>query len=569
MRLAVYGCVSSILAIGVVLSAMHQRSNFYAACIYLSKSSACMMILLNMGLIISVLFGKALQAVFFGRLRAIEVEHLYERSWYAVTETCLAMTIFREEFDLQFIVVFTTLLFLKIFHWLCQDRVEFMEQSPANRVTFHVRMINLLALLLLIDSLLANHAIHVTLTKGPNMMIMFGFEYTILICSILSTIGKYILNVIDMRTEQTWEGKSMYVFYLDLVTDFFKLITYLVFFLYICLNYQLPLHIIRDVYVTFRSFIQKCRDLYRYRRATRNMNELYPNATAEDLSRSSDSTCIICREEMQIVDTSMDEDNPEAAAYRGDSEQNLDQPKKLPCGHIFHFHCLRSWLERQQTCPTCRRSVLTEANNQNQGQPQDQAQQPPQQQPPQVPPQQPNYHAPPQQPFPQSLINHLGSPHQTNPSSSLNILTPSNQPSNIPGLIPLVPLNAHPYQQSQQNGNSLPINLSEEDLRILSTTTRDALEQRLRVLTSVDEQISDTILKLTRVLSVMPVDTALHQETNQGAAEDAASQEDQVDVPTDAPENESEQPQPQQQDMSDRRREKMPDYSASSQVEQE
>jgi hypothetical protein len=44
MRLAVYGSVSSILAIGVVLSAMLQRSNFYAACIYLSKSSACMMV---------------------------------------------------------------------------------------------------------------------------------------------------------------------------------------------------------------------------------------------------------------------------------------------------------------------------------------------------------------------------------------------------------------------------------------------------------------------------------------------------------------------------------------------
>ncbi|KAK4512290.1 uncharacterized protein ATC70_002987 [Mucor velutinosus] len=549
---------------------MHQRSNFYAACIYLSKSSACMMILLNMGLIISVLFGKALQAIFFGRLRAIEVEHLYERSWYAVTETCLAMTIFREEFDLQFIVVFTTLLFLKIFHWLCQDRVEFMEQSPANRVTFHVRMINLLAILLLIDSLLANHAIHVTLTKGPNMMIMFGFEYTILICSILSTIGKYILNVIDMRTEQTWEGKSMYVFYLDLVTDFFKLITYLVFFLYICLNYQLPLHIIRDVYVTFRSFIQKCRDLYRYRRATRNMNELYPNATAEDLSRSSDSTCIICREEMQIVDTTMDEDNPEAAAYRGDTEQNLDQPKKLPCGHIFHFHCLRSWLERQQTCPTCRRSVLTEANNQNQPQPQDQAQQPPQ--PPQAPPQQPNYHQPPQQPFVQSLFNHIpipsGPTHQTNSSSSLNILTPSNQPSNIPGLIPLVPLNPQQYQHSQQNGNTLPITLSEDDLRILSTSTRDALEQRLKVLTSVDEQLSDTIIKLTRVLSVMPLNTPSQEQQHQQMSQDVqdAVSQDEVVASTVAPENQSEQ---QQHDVSDRRREKMPDYSASPQVEQE
>jgi hypothetical protein len=51
-----------------------------------------------------------------------------------------------------------------------------MEQSPTNRVTFHVRIVNLLALLLMTDTLLANHAINVTLTKGPNMMIMFGFE---------------------------------------------------------------------------------------------------------------------------------------------------------------------------------------------------------------------------------------------------------------------------------------------------------------------------------------------------------------------------------------------------------
>lgn len=57
---------------------------------------------------------------------------MYERSWYAVTETCLAMTIFREEFDLQFIVVFTTLLFLKIFHWLSQDRVEYVCPSLIN-----------------------------------------------------------------------------------------------------------------------------------------------------------------------------------------------------------------------------------------------------------------------------------------------------------------------------------------------------------------------------------------------------------------------------------------------------
>ena len=32
--------------------------------------------------------------------------------------------------------------------------------------------------------------------------------------------------------------------------------------------------------------------------------------------------------------------------------------KKLPCNHLFHAICLRSWFQRQQTCPTCRLDVL-------------------------------------------------------------------------------------------------------------------------------------------------------------------------------------------------------------------
>ena len=42
-----------------------------------------------------VLLGKIMRKVFFGRLRAAEFEHLMERSWYAVTETCLAFTVFK------------------------------------------------------------------------------------------------------------------------------------------------------------------------------------------------------------------------------------------------------------------------------------------------------------------------------------------------------------------------------------------------------------------------------------------------------------------------------------------
>lgn len=53
-------------------------------------------------------------------------QHLIERSWYAVTETCLAFTVFRDDFSPRFVALFTLLLFLKSFHWLAEDRVDYV-----------------------------------------------------------------------------------------------------------------------------------------------------------------------------------------------------------------------------------------------------------------------------------------------------------------------------------------------------------------------------------------------------------------------------------------------------------
>lgn len=118
------------------------------------------------------------------------------------------------------------------------------------------------------------------------------------------------------------------------------------------------------MYLTFRSFILKCRDLRRYKQATRNMDSLYPNATADEMLAMVDKTCIICREDMEYrgppvaVAPEPAVDGAEPAALPPPPPPAVprsgpnDTPKKLPCGHVFHFHCLRSWLERQQSCPT-------------------------------------------------------------------------------------------------------------------------------------------------------------------------------------------------------------------------
>lgn len=141
--------------------------------------------------------------------------------------------------------------------------------------------------------------------------------------------------------------------------DFSKLTTYLVFFALIITFYGLPLNIVRDVYITGRSFITRLRALQRYQTATRNMDERYPDATEEEMAAMSDRTCIICREEMVLREPSPGTehtDAPEAESQASTTGRDRDgpntTPKKLPCGHIFHFYCLRSWLERQQNCPT-------------------------------------------------------------------------------------------------------------------------------------------------------------------------------------------------------------------------
>jgi E3 ubiquitin-protein ligase synoviolin len=429
-RYPFYSCTSiltvSQVSVGlagiVVLKALAQRPNFYSAAVYLSQSSANLMILTNFVFVIACAFLLALQKLLYGPLRPIEVEQLYEKGWFAVTETCLAMTIFRGEVGPWFLIMFFALLAGKVWGWIGEGRVEVLEQQPPrNPRLFHTRLAASLGLSIFFDLTMLEYVINqVTKMPKPDMMVMFGFEFAVLSLLSLSTASRYAINLFEigivreqkkkrgeeMRKERMdkakkdlqdaerpappspeteiretvgdrltvdaakealrraelpvddneievegWEGKGRWIFYLDLATDFIKLVLYLSFFIILLVFYGLPIHIMRDVFLTCRSFIKRISDFIKYKRATSDMNARYPDATADEIG--SEDVCIICREEMRPyqppAEGQQQPPNPVAERMR---------PKKLPCGHILHFACLRSWLERQQVCPTCRRSVV-------------------------------------------------------------------------------------------------------------------------------------------------------------------------------------------------------------------
>nr|ODN85627.1 hypothetical protein L203_04877 [Cryptococcus depauperatus CBS 7841] len=359
-RFALYGLVSTVIAFCVVSSALRSRANFYAAMVSIGKSSGSIMILGNFVLFNVICLGIGLKKLFFGQLRTIEYERLWERLWIFTTESLLAMAIFRDDFSMSFLFMYGVLIFMRCFHWITADRVDYMDQipPPGPPRLFHVRISSIVSILMVSDFLFIFYSLEKILKEGASAIVIFAAEFLILQASMAGTAARYAIGVIDFRRARgqedapPWEAKSMYLFYVDLVVDFLKLSTYLMFFAVILMNYGLPLHILRDVYMTLNSFISRIRDLVRYRRATRDMDSQYPDATEEELERNGDTTCIICREEM--ITRAQRETNGIPIDESGPNET----PKKLVCGHIFHFHCLRSWLERQQKCPTCRRDVL-------------------------------------------------------------------------------------------------------------------------------------------------------------------------------------------------------------------
>lgn len=383
------------------------------------------MILINLILFVYGSFMYGLQRLCYGALRPIEIEQLYEKAWFAITETCLAMTIFREEVGAWFLVMFVGLLTGKVWGWIGDGRVEILEQQPpTNPRLFHIRLSVSLAMSIFYDLWLMKYTINTVIQQArPNMMVMFLFEFAILSTCSFATGFRYCISLVEAKVvkKQTqerlierrrevreeraeilrqreaaaaaateggeanevsqsnaplpseddvdemdievpgWEAKGHWVLTLDLISDVIKLAIYVTFFIILFMFYGLPIHIVRDLFLTARSFTKRLAAFLRYRRATQDMNKKYDDATVEDIQR--EDTCIICREEMRPWSVTNPQAPPLAPgaippARPAAPVNERTRPKKLPCGHILHLGCLKSWLERQQVCPTCRTPVV-------------------------------------------------------------------------------------------------------------------------------------------------------------------------------------------------------------------
>lgn len=239
IKLVLYGLITIASTAGIISSAFRNYSNVYAVVVYLSNSNGASLVgvfrrvqrIAQTFARFSVTFCYLLRCVlerlfrnFFSvnceRWRSKWVDHalainshnrrqhLYEKSWYGFTEMILAMTMFRDEFDvggasflrthtltyhkqLFYGLMFGFLFFVKVFHWLTHDRIEYVcrcaglgpnakrpqmvQYQIASRL-FIARMSAVLIGLFIADMALLSISVLDIYINGVTMIILFASE---------------------------------------------------------------------------------------------------------------------------------------------------------------------------------------------------------------------------------------------------------------------------------------------------------------------------------------------------------------------------------------------------------
>lgn len=359
-----YTQASLYAAVALLVYALRTRKQWYLALVYIRSSKAAYIVLANALVATCVGVFRTVTKFFLGGLRLHEAEGLGDFFRWHVTETCLALTMFRSELTIPNGILFLVLVLAKCLHWVANMREGHLRVTEESIVVReegwlkgwpvlqwqHARLWIMLVSLQVMDILAVQWCGQDILTNGPSVSILFGFEAAILLVSAWNDLVLWHLHALDgwmhYLHEQTtpdqrvhrwihpWkEHKATFTFAVEVQAQAAKFLFYLTFFAIVLTYYGMPINLFREVYVSFQQLRQRLVAFAKYRRLMASMNRFH-SVTDEELEDTGND-CIICRDEMTINDC-----------------------KKLPgCGHIFHKSCLREWLVQQQSCPTCRGDI--------------------------------------------------------------------------------------------------------------------------------------------------------------------------------------------------------------------
>ncbi|KAM9570710.1 E3 ubiquitin-protein ligase AMFR isoform 2-T2 [Salvelinus alpinus] len=308
--------------------------------LYLVSDTVFVWVMVNTACCVLMLIAKVIQCIVFGPLRVSEKQHLKDKFWNFIFYKFIfifgVLNVQTVEEVVMWCLWFAVLVFMHLMVQLCKDRFEYLSFSPTTPMGSHVRVLTMLVGMLLtccglalLCGLLGNpHGVHTVAFMAAECMLVFVRTGHVII--------RYSIHLWDLNHEGTWESKGSYVYYTDFVMELALLGLDLMHHIHMLLfgNIWLSmasLVIFMQLRYLFHEVQKRIRRHKNYLRVINNMEARFAVATSDELVANNDD-CAICWDSMMTA-------------------------RKLPCGHLFHNSCLRSWLEQDTSCPTCRMSL--------------------------------------------------------------------------------------------------------------------------------------------------------------------------------------------------------------------
>ncbi|CAG2100739.1 unnamed protein product [Medioppia subpectinata] len=300
----------------------------------------CIWTLINSAYCCLILVGKVIQKLVFGELRVSEQQHMKDRFWNFVFYKFIfifgVMNVQYMDEVVLWCSWFSILGFLSLLAQLCRDRFEYLSFSPMTPKWTHFRLIVLLMAILTTSLSLFVVCVLVGIHAGINTFAFMTAECSLVAVRTLFVIVRYSIHLWDLNYEGVWENRASMAYYTELVFELSTLTIdfchhlHMLFWGNIILS-MASLVILMQLRYLFYEINRRIRKHKNYLQVVRLMESNFPMATNEELEKNSDD-CAICWDRMETA-------------------------RKLPCGHLFHNSCLRSWLEQDTSCPTCRTSL--------------------------------------------------------------------------------------------------------------------------------------------------------------------------------------------------------------------
>ena len=116
MKFGHYYFLSLVATLSTILYAIYTREQFYPIVLFLVSSKVSYIVNANCILANTMLLGKILVSLFFGKVRGVEIELLQDQGKYTIIEICIALTLFRNDGLLNptFLAWLWILLFTKV-----------------------------------------------------------------------------------------------------------------------------------------------------------------------------------------------------------------------------------------------------------------------------------------------------------------------------------------------------------------------------------------------------------------------------------------------------------------------